>query len=235
MIHYMTFIHHVILLRNFGIYLRKKYKTEDAGATKFVIGKFLKYIMVDTKTVMKQVEELQVLIHELHLEGCSINEHIQVGAIIEKLPPSWNDFKIYLKHKRREMTMEDLILRLRVEEDHRKGDNNEAPITEAKAKMVEGKTSTQKFQKFQGKKRAAHPHAPKGKDFKKIKGSCWVCGTLGHKAMDCCFKKDQNAGSSIQKKEANFTEIDDDNLVAVVIEVNAVSVEKGWWIDIEVP
>ena len=204
---------------------------EDAGVKKFVIGKFLKYIMVDTKTVMKQVEELQVLIHELHLEGCSINEHFQVGVIIEKLPPSWKGFKIYLKHKQREMTMEDMILRLWVEEDHRKGNKNEAPIMEAKANMVEGKTSTLEFQKFKGKKRVAHPHAPKGKDFKNIKGSCWVCGKLGHKAMDCRFKKDQNAGSSMQKKEANFMEIDDDNLVAVMTEVNMVSIEKGWWID----
>ena len=97
--------------------------------------------------------------------------------------------------------MEDLILRLWVEEDHIKGDKNEAPIMEAQANMVEGKTSTQKFHKFKGKKRAAHPHAPKDKDFKMIKGSCWVCGKLGHKAADCRFKKDQNVGSSMQKKE----------------------------------
>ena len=56
--------------------------------------------------------------------------------------------------------MEDLILRLWVEEDHRKGDKNEAPIIEAKANMVEGKTSTHKFQKFKGKKRVAHPVTP---------------------------------------------------------------------------
>ena len=115
--------------------LEKKYKTEDAGAKKFVIGKFLKFEMVDTKTVIKQVEELQVLIHELHAEGCSINEHFQVGAIIEKLPPSWKDFKIYLKHKRREMSMEDLILRLQVEKDHRKGDKADAPKMEARANV----------------------------------------------------------------------------------------------------
>ena len=33
--------------------LEKKYKTEDVGAKKFVIGKFLKYNLVDTKTVIK--------------------------------------------------------------------------------------------------------------------------------------------------------------------------------------
>ena len=93
---------------------------------------------------------------------------------------------------------------------------------EAKANMIEGKTSTHKFQKFKGKTMVAHPHAPKGKDFKKIKGSCWVCGKLGHKAMDCHFKNDQSAGSSMQ-----FMAIDDDNLVVVVIGVNMVSIEKG--------
>ena len=94
--------------------LEKKYKTEDVGAKKFMIGKFLKYNMVDTKTVIKQVEEIQVLIHELHAEACAISEQFQVDSIIEKLPPLWRDFKVYLKHKCREMSMEDLILRLRV-------------------------------------------------------------------------------------------------------------------------
>ena len=54
--------------------LEKKYKTEDVGAKKFVIGKFLKYNMVDTKTMIKQVEEIQLLIHELYVEGCEISD-----------------------------------------------------------------------------------------------------------------------------------------------------------------
>ncbi|KAK5802498.1 hypothetical protein PVK06_030095 [Gossypium arboreum] len=39
--------------------------------------------------------------------------------IIEKLPPTWNDFKNYLKHKRKEMSVEDLIVRLQIEEDNK--------------------------------------------------------------------------------------------------------------------
>ena len=35
--------------------LDKKYKTEDAGAKKFVIGRFLDFKMIDSKTVMSQV------------------------------------------------------------------------------------------------------------------------------------------------------------------------------------
>ena len=42
-----------------------------------------------------------------------------MAAFIEKLPPAWKDFKNYLKHKRKEMTLEDLIVRLKIEEDNR--------------------------------------------------------------------------------------------------------------------
>ena len=202
--------------------LENKYKTENAGAKKFVIGKFLKYNMADTKTVIKQVEEIQVLIHELHAEGCAISEQFQVGSIIEKLPPSWRDFKVCLKHKRREMTMEDLILRLRVEEDHRKGDS----VDGARANVIESEPSTkQKFQKFKGKKMSKLK--PKGKDFKKIKGNCWVCGKAGHKAQECRHRKDQTVTRTNQAHVHEF----DDNLVAVVTETNMVSNVKGWWID----
>ncbi|GKA67032.1 RNA-directed DNA polymerase, eukaryota [Tanacetum coccineum] len=38
-----------------------------------------------------------------------MSETFQVAAIIEKLPPSWVEFKNYLKHKRKEMSVEDLV------------------------------------------------------------------------------------------------------------------------------
>ncbi|XP_055805817.1 uncharacterized protein LOC129874546 [Solanum dulcamara] len=97
----------------------KKYKTEDAGLKKFVLAEFLDYKMVDSKTVMSQVQELQVIIHELLAEGMIINGTFEVAALIEKLPPSWKDFKNYLKHKQKEITLENLIVRLRIEEDNK--------------------------------------------------------------------------------------------------------------------
>ncbi|GMP23014.1 hypothetical protein CsSME_00000779 [Camellia sinensis var. sinensis] len=48
-----------------------------------------------------------------------LSESFQVAAIIEKLPPSWKGFKNYLKHKRKVMKLEELIMRLRIEEDNR--------------------------------------------------------------------------------------------------------------------
>ena len=115
--------------------LENKYKTEDAAMKKFIVAKFLDYKIIDSKTVVAQVQE-QVIIHDLLAEGINlfnsyvrnikfflithiifnvgliVNDVFQVVAIIEKLPPLWKDFKKYLKHKCEEITIEDVIVRL---------------------------------------------------------------------------------------------------------------------------
>lgn len=53
--------------------LEKKYKTKDAGAKKFIVGQFLDY-MVDSKTVMSQFSEIQLILHEIHAEGMQLGE-----------------------------------------------------------------------------------------------------------------------------------------------------------------
>ncbi|KAF9611681.1 hypothetical protein IFM89_034864 [Coptis chinensis] len=45
--------------------LDKKYATEDAGSKKFLVAKFLKFKMEDNKPVVSQVEELQIIVHEI--------------------------------------------------------------------------------------------------------------------------------------------------------------------------
>ncbi|KAK3002486.1 hypothetical protein RJ639_020339 [Escallonia herrerae] len=118
--------------------LERKYKTEDAGSKKFVVGKFFDFKMVDSKTVISQVQEFQLILHDIHAEGMVLGESFQVAALIEKLPPTWKDFKNYLKHKRKEMKLEDLIVRLRIEEDNRQSEKKAGNYhQEAKANVVE--------------------------------------------------------------------------------------------------
>ncbi|KAK3037495.1 hypothetical protein RJ639_031989 [Escallonia herrerae] len=118
--------------------LERKYKTEDTGSKKFVVGKFLDFKMVDSKTVISQVQEFQLILHDIHAEGMVLGESFQVAALIEKLPPTGKDFKNYLKHKRKEMKLEDLIVRLRIEEDNRQSEKKASNYhQEAKANMVE--------------------------------------------------------------------------------------------------
>ena len=54
--------------------LEKKYKTENAGSKIFVVGKFLDFVMVDSKTVISQVQDLQLILHYIHTEGMSLSE-----------------------------------------------------------------------------------------------------------------------------------------------------------------
>ena len=67
--------------------LDRKYKTEDFGAKKFM-GRFLDYKMADSKTVVSQVQELQVILHEIHAKRMMLSKTFQVVAIIEKFPPA---------------------------------------------------------------------------------------------------------------------------------------------------
>ena len=71
---------------------------------------------------------------------------------MEKLPPAWRDFKNYLKHKGKELKLEDLIVRLWIEEDNRKSEKRSSKNSyEAKANVIEnskGKASTFKGLKW---------------------------------------------------------------------------------------
>ena len=48
--------------------LDQKCKIEDIEVKKFVVGRFLDYKMVDSKTMTSQVHGLQVILHEIHVE-----------------------------------------------------------------------------------------------------------------------------------------------------------------------
>ena len=98
-----------------------------------------------------------------------------MATIIEKLPPFWKDFKNYLKHKRKEMKLEDPIVRLRIKEGNRASEKKAGKtFTEAKANVVEhGQNS---------KKRNNTPSGPKQgpNDNKKFKGKRYVCNKPRH-------------------------------------------------------
>ena len=71
-----------------------------------------------------------------------LSETFQVAFIIAKLSPEWKDFKNYLKQKRKEMNLEELIARLQIEEDNRSLENKGFNHTATKANVVEYEQSS---------------------------------------------------------------------------------------------
>ena len=94
--------------------------------------------MVDLRTVMSQVQEFQLILHDIHAAGMLLSESFQVAIIIEKLPPSWKDFKNYVKHKYKKIRIEDIIPRLRIKKDNKLFEKraNSFPFV-----LISGKTS----------------------------------------------------------------------------------------------
>jgi len=76
--------------------LDKKFKVEVADMKKLIVKKILDFKMVYLRIVISQVQEFQLTLHDIYTKNMFINESFQVTVIIEKLSPSWNEFKNYL-------------------------------------------------------------------------------------------------------------------------------------------
>ncbi|KAF3633924.1 putative glucan endo-1,3-beta-glucosidase A-like [Capsicum annuum] len=155
------------------------------------------------------------------LHGLIVNDAFQVAAIVEKLPPLWKDFKNYLKHKRKEMTVEDFIVRLRIEEDNKAADRrSKRNSTINGAHIVEDDQNNSKKRK----KAEQGSNQPK----KKFKGKRFNCGKIGHKSMDCHAPK-----KGKKKYQANMIESNKecDDLCVMFSECNLVGDPREWWMD----
>ena len=64
-----------------------KYKSFNVGSEKFATGKFLKFVMVDSRPIMDQVHELQLICKQFAEERMKFCETFTVNCFIEKLPP----------------------------------------------------------------------------------------------------------------------------------------------------
>ncbi|KAG8493357.1 hypothetical protein CXB51_010932 [Gossypium anomalum] len=212
--------------------LDHKYKTEYARAKKFLVVKFLNFVMIDSKLIVNQVQELQLIIHEILAEGMVINESFQVATIIKKLPHTWNDFNNYLKHKRKEMLVEDMTVRLRIEEDNRgsaKNLNKAANVNSAKANVLEVKEDFKKGNQPQNgfKLRPKYGISKKHKFQEKYLN----CNNMGHKSSDCRIPKKVRLNKANDMEEISM-EVSDMDLCVVMFEVNMIDSNlREWWLD----
>ncbi|GJT22979.1 hypothetical protein Tco_0892916 [Tanacetum coccineum] len=78
---------------------------EDAFSKKFLVSNFNNYKMVDSRLVMEQFNELLRILGQYIQHGLKKDESISVSSIIDKLPPSWKDFKHTWKHSKDDLSL----------------------------------------------------------------------------------------------------------------------------------
>ena len=217
--------------------LEKRYGADNVGKKKYVVSKWLQFQMGDDKPMMDQIHEYENLVTDVIDKGMKMCEIQQANVLLEEFPPSWSDYKNQLKYKKKDLSLQELISHMRIEEANQQKDKqNYVSSLSVKANLVEYAGASN--DRFKGKKNKKDDQQKKQKQFKKNdnkiqkkKVTCYVCGKTGHKAYQCYQRKNQQNSEKKQSPQANLTETEE-IIAAVVVEANLAENKTDWILDI---
>ncbi|GJS90004.1 zinc finger, CCHC-type containing protein [Tanacetum coccineum] len=141
--------------------------------------------MTDSRLVMEQYNELLGILGRFTQHKMNMDEAIQVSYIIEKLPPSWNDFKHTLKYLKEKLTLVELGSHLRIEESLRMQDSDKQKRNNVVGPSVVNIVEHNNSSRYNDNKdKCKHHDNTKTDPNKKSKVTCWKCGKPGHLKKD---------------------------------------------------
>lgn len=152
---------------------------------------------------MEQLHEYENLTAAVLNEGMKMCEVLQANVLIEKFPPSWTDYRNQLKHKKRDLTLQELISHMRTKEANHLKDKLSISINKFNANLVESGGSSGKDRvynnaakkgKLQSDKKRNNSSYKGDKKIEKKKMTCYVCGIPDHKAFQCYKRQGQGRG-----------------------------------------
>ncbi|KAL3498510.1 hypothetical protein ACH5RR_041242 [Cinchona calisaya] len=124
--------------------LEPRYMREDATSKKFLVSHFNNYKIVDGKPVMQQLYEIERLLNNFKQHKMNMDETIIVSSIVDKFPPSWKDFKRSFKHKKEDISLEQLGHKFCLEEEYRNQEDTKDNVQEGVHTTENGKTKSHK-------------------------------------------------------------------------------------------
>ncbi|KAA0042080.1 ty1-copia retrotransposon protein [Cucumis melo var. makuwa] len=89
----------------------------------FVVQKSAK----DIWSTLESHHGTNVLLANVLSEGMKMCEILQANVLLEKFPPSWNHYRNHLKHKKKDLKLQELISHMRTEEANRLKDKKGRP------------------------------------------------------------------------------------------------------------
>ena len=74
--------------------------------------------MTEDRDVASQIHDYHMLINDRVIEYIKLPKTFVVGYPIETIPNSYKDYKNSKKHKRKKISLEDVIIHIRIEEQN---------------------------------------------------------------------------------------------------------------------
>ncbi|GKA94946.1 zinc finger, CCHC-type containing protein [Tanacetum coccineum] len=224
--------------------LEAKYMAEDASSKKFIVSNFTNYKMNDSRPVLEQYNELFGILGRFTQHNMNMDESIKVSCIIEKLPPSWKDFKHTLKHLKDELTLIGLGSHLRIEESLRAQDNDKPKGNNVAGPSVVNMVEHNNSSRYNDNKGKRNHHDTRANPNKKPKVTCWNCGKHEHLKKDCkgsnvgnrangsSTKGSEDGSSNPLKGQSMFNKSHQIYYVTYVSEAFFVQDDDvAWWVD----
>ena len=218
--------------------LETKYKTEKIGTNKLIIQKCFYYKMIDNISVLDQVHELQILVNILRDLSINIPKSFQMGAIIAKLPRSWNNYRKKLLHMLEDLTLEQFEQHLQIEKESRvRNETNTDSKVNVNNVQSGSSSKTDKNLKVNKSGIGFKKNNSKNPNKNKKNRACFHCGKKGHYFRECKLLKNKKRD---EEGNANETNVIEDIIVMVseihidiITEVHIVVIANSldWWFD----
>ncbi|KAA0048131.1 ty1-copia retrotransposon protein [Cucumis melo var. makuwa] len=132
------------------------------------------------KPIVEQIHDYENLVANVLSEGMKMCEILQANVLLEKFPPSWNDYLNHLKHNKKDLKLQELISHMCIEEANRlKYKLASKNLNSVNANLVESSVVNRDWAKqekgHRGKNLEKRQFKAPERRIKKKKLVCYVC------------------------------------------------------------